>query len=68
MIRTLSDSEKECLLTDLENNNHDTFDEFMGIYSPEDELRKEYKNILEEEIFTEIFNKTINEFKGISSN
>lgn len=68
MIRTLSDSEKECLLTDLENNNHDTFDEFMGIYSPEDELRKEYKNILEEEIFTEIFNKTINDFKGISSN
>lgn len=65
-IRSLSDNEKEVLLTDLEKCNYDTFDEFMGIYSPEDELRNEYKNIINEETFIELFNKTIEEFKGIN--
>jgi hypothetical protein len=66
IIRGLKDIEKELLFDDLYNQKYETFDEFMGYYSPEDELREEYKGILNEDEFTNIFNKTIDEFKGIN--
>jgi hypothetical protein len=36
----------------------------MELYSPEEELREEYKNLLTEEEFTLIYNKCIDSFVG----
>ncbi len=63
-IRDLSEKSRESVLESLEEKKLDTFYEFMEIYSPEDELREEYKKLLTEEEFNSIFNRCVDEFVG----
>ena len=36
----------------------------MDYYSPEDEIRKEYSGLIEEEEFNKLFSKCVDEFIG----
>lgn len=56
---------KEDVMNSLWGEDKTTFDEFYNMYSPEDELRKEYKNILSDEEFTKVYEKAIRNFKSI---
>jgi len=56
---------KEDVLNSLWGEDKTTFDEFYNMYSPEEELRKEYKDILSEEEFTKVYEKAIKNFKSI---
>ncbi len=51
----------ECLMTE----DKSMFDGFMDIYSPEEELEKEYEGLLSKEQFKEIFDLTIKQYKGL---
>jgi hypothetical protein len=63
-IRSLPEKSRDSVLQSLEDKELDTFYEFMELYSPEEELREEYKNLLTEEEFILIYNKCIDGFVG----
>lgn len=56
---------KEDVMSSLWSEDKTTFDEFYNMYSPEDELRKEYKDILSEDEFTKVYEKAVKNFKSI---
>ncbi len=63
-IRILPEKTRESVLEAIEEANFGVFEEFMDYYSPEDEIRKEYSGLIEEEEFNKIFNKCVDEFIG----
>lgn len=64
-IRSLPEKSRESVLQSLEEDEkHSVFFEFMDLYSPEEELREEYKNLLTEEEFTLIYEKCVDSFVG----
>jgi hypothetical protein len=63
-IRSLPEKSRDSVLQSLEDKELDTFYEFMELYSPEEELREDYKTLLTEEEFTLIYNKCIDGFVG----
>ncbi len=63
-IRNLPEKSRESVLESLEDKEFDTFFEFMELYSPEEEIREEYKNLLSEGEFNSIFKRCIDEFVG----
>ena len=64
IIRNLPEKSRDSVLESLENNNLDVFNEFIEYYSPEEEIREEYKSLLTDEEFKIIYNKCIDEFSG----
>jgi hypothetical protein len=64
-IRNLSDQTRNDVLESIMSEDKSTFDDFMEIYSPEEELKEEYKDLLSDEDFKLIFEKCVNEYKGI---
>ena len=60
-IRSLPEHSRNDVLESLYGEDKYTFLEFMGIYSPEDELREEYHNILSEKEFNETYKQCIKE-------
>jgi len=64
-LKTLPGYLKEEVLQSLwESEDKQTFDEFYNMYSPEDELWVEYKNIISKEEFSKIYEKAVSDFKG----
>jgi len=63
-IRSLPEKTRESVLEAIEEANFGVFEEFMDYYSPEDEIRKEYSGLIEEEEFNKIFSKCVDEFTG----
>ncbi len=63
-IKNLPERTKTSLIDAIDEKNYSVFEEFMDLYSPEDEIREEYKSLITEEEFTTIFNKCVNEFCG----
>ena len=63
-IRSLPEKTRESVLEAVEEGNFGVFEEFMDYYSPEDEIKKEYKGLIEEEEFDIIFKKCVREFMG----
>lgn len=63
-IRSLPEKTRESVLEAIEEANFGVFEEFMDYYSPEDEIRKEYSGLIEEEEFNKIFSKCVDEFIG----
>lgn len=63
-IRSLPEKTRESVLEAIEEANFGVFEEFMDYYSPEDEIKKEYLGLIEEEEFDKIFSKCVDEFIG----
>ncbi len=63
-IRALPEKTRESVLDAIEEGKFDVFEEFMDYYSPEDEIKKEYKGLIEEEEFNILFNRCVKEFIG----
>jgi hypothetical protein len=63
-IRNLPDMLRNDILESLSSEDKSMFDEFLEIHSPEDELWNEYKDIITEEKFKEVFNMAIKIYKG----
>ena len=63
-IRSLPEKTRESVLEAIEEANFGVFEEFMDYYSPEDEIRKEYSGLIEEEEFNKLFSKCVDEFIG----
>jgi len=63
-IRSLPEKTRESVLEAIEEGKFGVFEEFMDYYSPEDEIRKEYKGLIEEEEFKLLFDKCVREFMG----
>jgi len=63
-IRSLPEKTRESVLEAVEEGNFGVFEEFMDYYSPEDEIRKEYTGLIEEEEFKLLFDKCVREFMG----
>lgn len=63
-IRRLPEKTRESVLEAIEEGENSVFEEFMDYYSPEDEIRKEYKGLIEDEEFDKIFKKCVDEFIG----
>lgn len=63
-IRSLPEKTRESVLEAIEEGNFGIFEEFMDYYSPEDEIKKEYLGLIEEEEFNKIFSKCVDEFIG----
>lgn len=63
-IRSLPEKTRESVLEAIEEANFGVFEEFMDYYSPEDEIKKEYSGLIEEEEFDKIFSKCVDEFIG----
>jgi hypothetical protein len=63
-IRSLPEKTRESVLEAVEEGNFGVFEEFMDYYSPEDEIKKEYIGLIEEEEFNILFKKCVNEFMG----
>lgn len=59
--------QEEILLALSSSNKEDKFilEEYISYYSPKDELKEEYKEIMKEEEFEEVYNRTINEYMGL---
>jgi len=67
-IRSLPDVLRNDVLEGLTSDREEDkewFDQFMDYYSPEEELRQEYKDIMSEQDFKEVFIKCVNEYKGM---
>ena len=68
-IRSLPDVLRNDVLEGLTSDKEEDkewFDQFMDYYSPEEELWKEYKDIMSESDFKDVFIKSVNEYKGIN--
>lgn len=63
-IRSLPEKTRESVLEAIEEGDVGTFEEFMDYYSPEDEIKKEYTGLIEDEEFDKIFKKCVGEFIG----
>ena len=63
-IRGLPDVSRNDVLESLTQEDKSVFEEFFEIYSPEDELREEYKGILTDEKFKQVFENTLKIYKG----
>jgi hypothetical protein len=63
-IRSLPEKTRESVLEAIEEGNFGVFEEFMDYYSPEDEIKKEYTGLIEEEEFDNLFKKCVREFMG----
>ena len=63
-IRGLPDQSRNDVLESIMSEDKSIFDDFMDMYSPEDELRKEYQTLLSDEDFKKIFDTCVNEYKG----
>ena len=63
-IRSLPEKTRESVLEAIEEANFGVFEEFMDYYSPEDEIRKEYSGLIEQEEFNKLFSKCVDEFIG----
>lgn len=55
---------KEDVLNSLWGEDKSVFKEFYDMYSPEEELREEYKNLLSDEEFSRIYNKAVDNFQS----
>ena len=67
-IRSLPDVLRNDVLEGLTSDKEEDkqyFDQFMDYYSPEEELWNEYKDIMIESEFKEVFIKSVNEYKGM---
>ena len=67
-LRKLPINQQEEILLALSSSNKDEkyiLEEYISYYSPKDELKEEYKELMKEEEFEEIYNKTINEYMGL---
>lgn len=63
-IRGLPDQSRNDVLESIMSEDKSIFDDFMDMYSPEDELRKEYQSLLSDDDFKKIFDSCVNEYKG----
>jgi len=61
-IRNLNEKDRGAVLDSLDEGDLNAFNEFMEIYSPEEEIRQEYINLLTDDEFNEVFNKCMKEF------
>lgn len=67
-LRKLGINQQEEILLALSSSNKEDkiiLEEYISYYSPKDELKEEYKDLMKEEEFEEIYNKTINEYMGL---
>jgi len=67
-LRKLGINQQEEILLALSSSNKEDkiiLEEYISYYSPKDELKEEYKELMKEEEFEEIYNKTINEYMGL---
>ena len=63
-IRNLPDQTRNDVLESVMSEDKSVFDEFMDMYSPEEQLKTEYESLLSNEEFKDIFDKCVNEYKG----
>ena len=56
---------KEDVLNSLWSDDKTTFEEFYNLYTPEEELKEEYKEILSEEEFMSVYQKALKDFQSI---
>jgi len=63
-IRNLKERDRNAVLDSLEEGDLNAFEEFMEIYSPEEQIREEYKELLTDDEFKNIFDKCLKEFTG----
>jgi hypothetical protein len=64
IIRNLPEKSRESVLESLEDKDLDVFNEFLEYHSPKEEIREEYKTLLTDEEFNNIFDRCISEFCG----
>jgi hypothetical protein len=67
-LRKLGINQQEEILLALSSSNKEdklVLEEYISYYSPKDELQEEYKELMKEDEFEEVYNKTINEYMGL---
>jgi len=67
-LRKLGINQQEEILLALSSSNKEDkliLEEYISYYSPKDELQEEYKELMKEDEFEEVYNKTINEYMGL---